>query len=145
MKIYLTFMDGDPVVRTTQEEAEQLLQDKYATYSNSQPLAFERFADGDPWTAYDWSSTDADGAATKIPEKIWEVEVPVTTPHRAASTPWPGDGVHLELRITTRDKVVSLQELESEEIWDSPLGKGFIVEQFAARAARAIGQSINEE
>lgn len=139
MEMYLiTGGSEDPRLRWTLREAQQALREQY----DRGHLEFEQEPLADRWLAYDWGNTDENDRAPVIPERIVKVLVPGTP--RGAHLP-DGVGVRMEMRITTRESVVSMESAEADETWTTMLtSRGFLIEQFAARAGRALADHLTK-
>lgn len=142
MKIYVAVGNDEPFARTELEEVQDHLQKKYATYSNTRPLTFDRSHVYPYWAGYDWTAVDSDGRASEISEKIYEVDLPVGS---FVGPPNDDFGVFLELRVTTGDKKTSYQEVQSREVWGNRDLRPAIIDLFAKKAGHVLAASINEE
>lgn len=140
MRIYVvTGRGGKPVAGTSLEEVQEHLQERYATFTDLDPLTFEE--NNGCWSGYNWSNTDAEGQAAAIPEEIYEVDLPSGTPSESS---FP-ESVRLELRVTTRTKKMSYEENPSEEVWANKDLRSTIIDLFIKKAGRVLAASISEE
>jgi hypothetical protein len=140
MDLYL--ITGINIARATLEEAQQALREHYKTSDGLADLNFEEDGDG-KWVAWNFSAKWSwDEEAPQIPETVVRVNF------EFGDAPLPFDGVgsvHLELRVTTRDGVTSMEH-RSGHVWDTMgvLGKGHFIEQFASRAGRALADRLTQ-
>lgn len=140
MKIFVAVGRGEPFVRTSLEEVQNHLQEQYSTYSNSRPLTFEQV--GDHWVGYDWTAEDADGRAAEISDKIYEAELPM---QYLVDAPVGNFAVHLEMRVTTRTKKTSYEEVETDAVWGNKDLRPSIIDLFAKKASHVLALSTTEE
>jgi hypothetical protein len=141
MKMYVV-QDGSraPQPRWSIEEARQLVKSNH----HGHDLNFEWDRYGEKWIAYDWSAM-VDDVAPQVNEAIYEVEVPGEAPARSNVLP-DCAAVRMEMRITTRNRVSSFEHMDTSDIWNAvDLGKGYLIQQFAARAGRSLAEHLTEE
>jgi hypothetical protein len=131
-----------PEARWTLKDAQSVLERKYSDYRGSN-LNFEPddSVAGDTWKAYDFHDMDAYGHATQIPETIVRIEVPDAPGYQLPE----GVSAVMEMRVITRAGVTSMRNAEGSAAWDMmDLGRGHIIEQFAARAGRALADYVTK-
>lgn len=131
-----------PEGRWSLKEAQEILEAEYSDHRGAN-LNFEKDSGADVWTAYDFHNMGPDDHAAQIPEKIVRVEIPenLRVPYRLPE----GISAEMEMRVTTRDGITSMRHVESGVVWDAiGTGRGYIVEQFAARAGRALADYVTK-
>lgn len=132
-----------PEARWTLREAQDLVEERHTNCD----LSFEESPGlgADAWMAYNWSDVDADNRAAKIPETIVQITVPGWPSKVSQSRQFFDEAVRMEMRVTTKTGVTSMEHIESGLVWDSvDLGRGFLIEQFAARAGRALADHLTK-
>lgn len=146
MEIYLVFRDmHDFQLVWTLEQAQEALRTRYRDSWGRENLGFEEDLPGQ-WVVYDYSQETEKGAAPMLDEKIIRMELPSISGDQDLGALPEGASAQFLMQVTTRTGTTSMAHVETGTAWDSMhLGRAYLIEQFAARAGRALADFETKE